>query len=284
MTPPHNTCQVCHGSRLHKLLAIENYPVVRCTDCGYAAIHPQPSDDVLAQIYGAHYELLKESDHRDELKRATAEHYLKLIAAYRAGSDHGALLEVGCGTGEFLAAASQMGYTVFGAEISESACELARKKIGSAARVITGDIDSVQGRYDVIALNDVIEHVRDPRAALKKIHDLLNARGAVFMATPNLDSWSARLLGNRWMEFKLEHLHYFRPKTLALLLAECGFQNIRFKPGVKVLSLEYIMAHFKKYPVKGLGWIPWLPVPAFLRGIPIRIVASGMIVMASKPE
>jgi SAM-dependent methyltransferase len=280
----HNDCWLCHGSRICQSLSIENYPVIRCHDCGYAAIHPQPSDDVLAQIYGAHYELLKDSDHRDELKSATAEHYLKVIAAYRAGSKRGAVLEVGCGTGEFLAAASQMGYTVSGVEISESACELARKKVGSPADIITGDIDSVRGHYDVIALSDVIEHVRDPRITLAKIYGLLNPGGCLFIATPNLDSWSARLLGNRWMEFKLEHLHYFRPKTLRLLLIECGFRNVRVKAGIKVLSLDYIMAHFKKYPVKGWEWVPRLPIPAFLRSRPIRMVASGMIVLASKTE
>jgi SAM-dependent methyltransferase len=284
MMPVPDTCLVCSGSRLRHILSIEKYPVLACGDCGYAAIHPQPPDEALAEIYGAHYELLKETDHRDELKRATAEHYLKLIDAYRGGTQRGTLLEVGCGTGEFLAAASQAGYEVAGVEISATACEQARRKLTSSSQIVTGDLSAAEGQYDVVALNDVIEHVRDPRATLARIRHLLNPGGTVFLATPNLDSWSARLLRTRWMEFKLEHLHYFTPKTLSLLLSQCGFQEISVKPGVKVLSLDYITAHFRKYPVRGLGWIGYLPVPGFLGRAPIRLVASGMIVMASRPR
>jgi 2-polyprenyl-3-methyl-5-hydroxy-6-metoxy-1,4-benzoquinol methylase len=264
---------------------VESYPVVGCPDCGHFAIQPQPTDEALAAIYGSHYELLKESDHRDELKRKTAEQYLKLLAEYRTGGNSGEggqLLEVGCGTGEFLAAASRAGYTVSGVEISPSACEQARRKISSEAEVATGDITVARGTYDVVALNDVIEHVRDPRMTLQTVHRLLNPRGTVFIATPNLESWSAKLMRNRWMEYKLEHLHYFRPRTISLLLTQCGFERIQMKPGIKILSLEYVLAHFQKYPVKGFEWIGRLPVPGFMRRAPFRLVASGMIVMASK--
>jgi SAM-dependent methyltransferase len=132
-------------------------------------------------------------------------------------------------------------------------------------------------------MNDFIEHVRDPRATLQTAHNLLRPGGVIFLATPSLDSWSARLMGRRWMEFKPEHLHYFRPKTIKLVLRQAGYERVQVAPGMKVLSLEYVQAHFRAYPVVGLGFVGRLPVPRFLARRPIRLVASGLIAMASKP-
>ena len=66
--------------------------------------------------------------------------------------------------------------------------------------------------------------------------------GIIFIATPSLDSWSARLLKNRWMEFKPEHLFYFDSSTLQTLLIDCGYKDIIEQPGTKALNVDYIAA------------------------------------------
>ncbi len=76
-------------------------------------------------------------------------------------------------------------------------------------------------------LADVIEHTRNPLADLAHVWRLLRPGGALFIALPSLDSWSARLMRERWMEFKLEHLFYFDSSTVQTALLRSGFDAHR---------------------------------------------------------
>ena len=286
------TCVVCAGSRLHYMFSVESYRVVRCDDCGLLMVSPQPGDDELARIYGEDYFLVEKDGvgqtHFDELKQATADLYLDLLERYH-GELKGRLLEIGCGQGDFLVRAAARGLTVAGIEYSEHACEVARRKLRHApdAVVVRGEINSaIEGEpYDICACSDVIEHVRDPRSFLERVHKLLRPDGILFIATPTLDSWSARLLKNRWMEFKAEHLFYFRASTLQTLLIDCGFEQIIERPGVKTLSIDYVAGHFERYPVRAIS--PAVSAarrvtPSSLRRKALWVVASGMVLMARK--
>jgi SAM-dependent methyltransferase len=273
---------------------MSDHRVVRCDDCGLLMVNPQPNDDELARIYGEDYFLVEKNErgqrHVDELKQATADLYLDLLERY-CGKVEGTLLEIGCGQGDFLVRAAARGLTVTGIEYSEHACERARGKLRDApgSVVVHGEISSVieEGQYDICACSDVIEHVRDPRLFLERVHKLLRPNGILFIATPTLDSWSARLLKNRWMEFKAEHLFYFRTSTLQTLLIDCGFEQIIERPGVKTLSIDYVAGHFARYPVRAIS--PAVSAarrvtPAFLRRKALRVVASGMVLMARKQQ
>ena len=69
------------------------------------------------------------------------------------------------------------------------------------------------------------------------------------LVTPSLDSWSAKMLGNRWMEYKTEHLFYFNERSLRRLLEAVGFKPVAFRPNTKILSLDYINHHFQRFRV-----------------------------------
>ena len=255
--------------------------------------NPQPSDEELGRIYGENYFLVEDNEagrqHVDSLKQGTADLYLDLLARYRGGRLEGVnLLEIGCGQGDFLTRAAHRGMQVTGIEYSSHACEVARTKLAgrSGAEIICGEVDDfpADGQFDVCAFSDVIEHVRNPRTFLERVARLLRPGGTVFLATPTLDSWSARLLGSRWMEFKAEHLFYFRSSNLETLLLDSGFTGVLQGPCVKTLSTDYITGHFERYPVP--GFTPIIKagrrlVPIALRRHPIHVVASGMIMLAT---
>src|SRR6185437_11195440 len=99
----------------------------------------------------------------------------------------------------------------------------------------------------------VIEHVRDPADFLERVRRVLKPGGVVFIATPSIDSWSARLLGRQWMEYKPEHLFYFNPATLTRLMERSGYDSIAISSGRKVLTLDYVIGHFDKFAVPVLS-------------------------------
>ena len=280
-------CPICRSPRTHHAFTILETPVVRCADCNFLFLHPQPSDEVLRRIYTDTY-FLGATDERmrarvADLKTATAELYLDRLAG--RGVRDGRLLEVGCGDGDLLAAAERRGYEVTGVEYSEHAAERARAGL-ARGRVLVGELSQVDlpaEAFDVCILADVIEHVRDPRSFLATVRARLKPGGWLLIATPTTDSWSARLMRRRWMEFKTEHMSYFSRRTMESLLSQTGFQSIRFFPGYKMISLHYVKAHFESYPVPrwtslarfAMGWLPrsWLEKPR-------RLAGSGMLVLA----
>ncbi|MBF0551657.1 MAG: glycosyltransferase [Deltaproteobacteria bacterium] len=283
-------CPCCDNNRLYYLFSIYNtYRVVRCEDCGLLMLNPQPSDQTLDAVYGPEYFLgdsLEEGqDHQSQLKQSTAINYLQLLKRYR-GASGGELLEVGPGQGDFLAAAANQGYNVTGVEYSSSACDVIKSKLQGQGRVICGQIDQLsdeQQKYDVCVLSDLIAHTRDPRDFLNNIHRLLKPGGVIFVSTPSTDSWSARLMKIRWMEFKIEHLFYFSRDNIEALLFHCGFHQMITLPAVKSLSLDYIAAHFERFAVPVVSKCLSLlcrVVPAFLRRKPFQVVPSGVSVMA----
>jgi SAM-dependent methyltransferase len=263
---------------------------MRCEDCDLMFLNPQPSDEELAKIYTSEYFLGHDSEEGrrnvSELKRATARQYLAELTRYN-GAPAGRLLEIGCGEGDFLCEAEAAGYDVLGVEYAAPACATANSRL-QRGRVQQGELADAKlpdAHFDVCVLNDVIEHVRDPLAFLREIRRVLRPSGALFIATPCLDSWSARWMKERWMEWKPEHLTYFNKANIQTALLHAGFEDVLVQPGWKILSFDYVLAHFEKFPVplftRALRLLGKM-LPEGTRAKKRRIVASGMMVFARK--
>jgi 2-polyprenyl-3-methyl-5-hydroxy-6-metoxy-1,4-benzoquinol methylase len=289
---PVKACHVCEGARIYYVFSASGYRVVRCDDCGLVFLNPQPSNEELTRIYDANYFLGSESDAGrqavSEIKQATAKLYLAEIRRYR-GPENGQLLEIGCGDGDFLSLAEAEGWQVTGIEYSPAACETARQRLKSG-RVLCGELTSANladGQFDLCVISDVLEHVRSPLEFLRQIHRVLKPGGILFVATPSTDSWSARFLRQKWMEFKTEHLTYFDRQTLQTLLLKSGFHDIILQPGWKILSFDYIKKHFERFPVPVITPVLGLAARVLPQGAQRRhrrLVASGIMAFARKTD
>src|SRR5262245_48235355 len=180
-----------------------------------------------------------------------------------------------------MASAKARGYDVHGTDVSADAVQRVCSRLG--ARAATCDPDgeaTLPGPFDVCVLSDVIEHARDPRSLLLRVRTLLRPD-----ATPSVSHWQARLLGRHWMEFKEEHLFYFDPRTIQMLLADCGYARVALHSSRKMLSLDYLTAHFRRFPVPVLTpTISGLQrlVPASIRQRSLRLPTGGLV-LAARP-
>ena len=290
--PLPSDCVVCGSQRISYALSHGGYRIVRCADCGVMFTNPQPSDAELTAIYNSEYFLGGQDDAARQvmrtMKRATAREYLSHIRRYH-GLENGSLLEIGCGDGDFLVEAEEAGFQVTGVDYSPAAVEQAAARLRKG-RVLCGELEDSglpNSQFDVCVLSDVIEHVRDPQAFLRNIHRLLTPNGTLFIATPSLASWSAKLLRHNWMEFKPEHLTYFDPKTIQIILRNTGFHEINVASGWKILTCDYACHHFERFPVPFVT--PFVRIvcrlmPPFLRHKHWRVVASGMMVFSRKTQ
>jgi 2-polyprenyl-3-methyl-5-hydroxy-6-metoxy-1,4-benzoquinol methylase len=299
--PRLDACPLCGHDHLAYQFTHGITPIVRCEGCSLLMRNPQPSDAQLAAIYTDTYflgtlptgqaaaEAFESEVHA--LKRLTAAGYLDRVEAYRGWTPETRkgkkLLEIGSGLGNMLLEARARGYAVTGVEYAEASVARANARLGEDL-VVQGTVASAplaEGAFDVCVFADVIEHTRDPLAVVARAWDLLAPGGTLFVATPSLDSWSARLMRQSWMEFKAEHLFYFDSRTLESLLVRAGFDQVRIDKGRKTLSPGYVIAHFDRFPVpvvSPLGRVARAVVPGVLLRQRMGVVASGIDVLAHK--
>lgn len=287
-----NTCTICNENKVMDGFPFFHYTVRICKNCGFRWLQPQPTETELSEIYSDQYFLdegaAEITEIVNDLKRATADLYLKqLIKNDSSPLPESTLLEIGCGMGDYLLEARSKGFKVYGLEVTDYLVEFTNRRLGEAT-VQKGFIETSifpKGSFDVVSFFDVIEHVRNPVDFMLRVNSLLKDNGKAYIVTPSLDSWSAKLLGKKWMEYKVEHLSYFNKKAMALLLEKTGFHEIRFHSNYKILNFDYVNRHFVRFPVKGvsplLNFVRKL-TPDKLAFLPFPIVASGMAVIAEK--
>lgn len=138
------------------------------------------------------------------------------------------LLDVGAGTGDFLAFAKKKAWEVEGVEPNKTAQAIANKK----GLVLHSDISLIdEKRFDVITLWHVLEHLPDLNGQIKKLTSMLKDGGTLFVAVPNYRSYDARHYGKYWAAFDVpRHLWHFSKNTITILFERNNFKLIKTKP------------------------------------------------------
>jgi SAM-dependent methyltransferase len=138
-------------------------------------------------------------------------------------------LDLGCGSGWFMQKLQKVGWTVEGLEWNQEAAEKAQDITG--CKVYAGDfrgIDLPKGKYDLIVLNHVIEHLTDPLVALRRLHELLKDGGKVVLFYPNPNSLGSTYFGNFWFAWDPpRHLIFPSASGLRLLSERAGFRECK---------------------------------------------------------
>jgi 2-polyprenyl-3-methyl-5-hydroxy-6-metoxy-1,4-benzoquinol methylase len=241
-------CLICRSPRLdvlyegvrdHYGIDARTYRFLRCQECGSASLDPLPPAAARDAAYSADYTfkptpgagvrgLLAALEWRWFYRRG----YVERLALIRrlTGLTSGRVLEVGCGSGLFLAFLRQAGYEVAGLDPSKADVEYARERLGVEA--IHGDLETpglATGRYDAVLMIYVLEHIADPHAALARVAALLRPGGWVVLGLPVMDSLQARLLGPRWSAVTEAPRHVHIPSVAGArrLLAGAGFRDVR---------------------------------------------------------
>lgn len=139
----------------------------------------------------------------------------------------GKVLEVGSSTGLFLSLLRERGWEVLGVEPSATSSSTARKKDLPILNTTFELANLKANSFDVVIFNHVLEHMEDPKNALKKARTLLKKDGIIFIDVPNFASLSARMRKTGWRYLlPKEHRWHFTPTSLFLLLEQSGFAPV----------------------------------------------------------
>lgn len=256
-------CHLCESTRIKIFLRDGKFTIRQCLGCAYKFTWPQPTETELREIYGRGYfknenaRSMAYDDYASEENdvRTTSKIRLKHIAK-ELNITQGRVLDIGCAMGFFLAACEEKGFETFGVELSEFCQEHWKAK---TSHVHWGTLETASfenGFFDLITLWDVIEHVPDPRLLLSICARLLKPGGGLVLMTPNIDSFIAKVMKEKWVCYEDPHihLHYYGEKHIRTELERCGFDKIRvrtFWHGGKYVPLRLVFERFGKYFPKG---------------------------------
>jgi SAM-dependent methyltransferase len=208
--------------------------VVRCRACGHASLADAPAVEVLAEAYGDAADpvsLREEAGQVETARRALAE--IERVVA------PGRVVDLGCWTGSFLVAARERGWETVGVEPSEWGSERARQRGLDVRTASIDDHGLPAGRFDLVAMCDVLEHLVDPGAGLDRAAALLRPGGALYLTLPDAGSALARIMGRRWWSVLPMHVQYFTRSSLTRLLEDHGLEIRSVRTHAKVFSARY---------------------------------------------
>ncbi len=153
---------------------------------------------------------------------------LDLLCKYQPR--RGRLLDVGAAYGFFMEEATKRGFQAYGVELAPRAAGHASKY----GEVFTQSLTELATdyRFSAITFIDSLEHFEQPLDGLRSAWHLLEDGGVVAVMVPNIDSWFARLLGTKWhLLLPEEHLFYFSPRSVPLMLDKAGFEMLHIGSG-----------------------------------------------------
>jgi len=250
-------CPICLSKRILSLFdqkdknigAPGKFSLFKCNNCEGIFLNPQPSYEESSGFYpkGAYYSLNKIKTERKSVKTKVK---LELYKTYFSESGNklkrflfspfrfmirsvfiknGAkLLDIGCGSGQFLYEMKSLGLNVYGIEQGKFD-EEGNKKY--SLHIINGEIEKAKynkEQFDIITLNHVLEHTNNPNKTLIVIKKALKKEGILIIGVPNTNSWAYKIFKKNWYQLDVpRHIIDYSNKNLKLLLEKNGFKILK---------------------------------------------------------
>lgn len=231
---------------------------------GYLETLPQPNEEKLSEYYKTEDYISHTDTKRNLLEKAyhivrtiSLKRKIKLINSFKSGDRK--LLDIGCGTGDFLQIAKENDWQVFGIEPNEKARVIANNKTNNAVFITEKLMQFQKHSFDVITLWHVLEHLPNLQDQIKILKDLLKEKGTLIIAVPNHESYDAKYYNNFWAAYDVpRHLWHFNQSSISKVFATKNMEVIKKLPMkfdayyVSLLSEKYKSGYMN--PIKAI-WV-----------------------------
>jgi len=262
-------CDLCGSTESNLVLTTSRLdgPLARCRDCGLfyvvlpegkpleSGLQRNPDQGGASQQVAS--EMVRLAERARELAlidpevEAGESPWRELTARERLDDmkrfiTKGRFLEIGCSTGEMLAAAGSS-FMAMGVEADEKTSRLAR---AHGLDVFSGTLSDARfpdGHFDAAAMYHVIEHVPSPHEELRELRRIIKPGGWLVLETPNIATAWYRLLGARWRQFIPDHIFFFTPRTITRLCESSGFEARELRSVGKAMSLRLFINRLSRY-------------------------------------
>ena len=252
-------CPLCNSTEIAEALTARDHTVSQktfsiweCSNCTLRFTQDVPDAASIVAYYQSE-DYISHTNTRKGLvnslyhmvrKQTLSDKRRLLCSATRMKS--GKMLDIGAGTGAFVAHMKENDWDVTGLEPDEKAREVALTQNNVQLLSISEFYSLPPDSYDAITLWHVLEHVHDLHAYIGQLARLLKKEGRIFIAVPNYTSYDAKNYDAYWAAYDVpRHLYHFSPKALNALVKQHGFTIAAHKPMwfdsfyVSMLSEQY---------------------------------------------
>lgn len=216
-------CVLCNaGNEFFKPYCTKSgYSIVLCSNCGLIFVNPRDNENTISNQYQDN--LTSPISYYQVTAKTDAINFNKRLDWIESKMSRGKVLDIGCNVGTFLELSKNRGWEVMGIEPNKKACEICNSKGLNVRCGLFGHemAKSLEGnRFDLITLNDTIEHFTHPVEMVRMIAACIRQNGFLAISTPNVDNILARIFQIK----PKEHLFYFNKSTLSRFLEGAGFK------------------------------------------------------------
>lgn len=234
----------------------DKFELQKCEKCNHISLNIEKTKINFDSLYGEYYprKNLTSLDVRNGSRKiAGLKNKIKL---YLEGlSNQGQIyaesgmkvLDFGCGAGYSLVEMSEIGVDCYGIE-ADTNVKIIGEELGLKLHVGTLEDSPFKNiKFDLIILNQVLEHVADPIQLIDKFKSMLSEKGIIVISVPNVDSIYRKIFGFKWINWHIPyHIHHFSKKTVSELFERSGYKIIKVRTvtpnlwtSLQIRSLRY---------------------------------------------
>jgi SAM-dependent methyltransferase len=218
-----SACPACGGREQRPAFVAKDplgpdvFQLVKCEGCGLVFVQPILAPEHIEQYYAKGYYGRRHPALKDFFMNVRVRQVGPLQGS-------GRLLDIGCGSGDFLLACRKRGWTVVGVEQGGAPIMQQAEALGIIVKPPERMHELEAGSFEVVTIWHVLEHLPEPRATLEAVRRLLAPSGRLVVEVPNFGSWQARIGGPDWFHIDVpRHLLHFDRHALEALLERAGY-------------------------------------------------------------
>lgn len=288
------SCLICGSKRSETIFktsdrfdieAGEIFTITRCSACDFIYLNPRPTVAAIGSFYrSAGYQPFLSSQQKTSLldkgyrllRKSTVVAKRRKIERLKTG---GRLLDIGCGTGEFLHEMQSNSWEVSGIEKDPQAATFARETFDM--QISTDDLAEnkyLEKSYDVVTLWHVLEHLYEPTETLAIISGILKDDGLILVAVPNVASFDAEFYSENWVALDApRHLYHFTPGSMEALTDKADLRILKARQMPLDAFYNCLMSELilRDKNISKRGLLPIYLVRAFFTALLTIVVAAG---------
>lgn len=252
-----NECPIC-GSK-HRKFALSRFAldIYECDNCTHRYMHPRIKFDKLITLYAKDYTATKvySSEPQQDIDGVKSTYGLSLLEKLNV-PDKGRIMDLGCGSGKFLATAKSLGWKeCIGVDANPTFQDIHDEVNGVKfiySSFETLDTEAIGDGYSAITLWNVLEHLYDLKSIVRQVRSLLKENGLLFIMVPNVESLATRLIREKSATFNWKHVAHFSPLSLEKLMKDAGFETALMETSIS--EIENVKSYLNgKWPYSGYG-------------------------------
>ncbi len=263
----YTNCPVCEAAGISKTFSVKDnsvsqevFEIYHCASCQLRFTQNVPDHSLIGKYYKSenyisHTDIVKGLVNRTyRFIRNIANRQKKNLIERVSGIKKGTLLDIGSGTGYFVAEMKNSNWEVTGLEPDTGARKIALEINNVSLSPIEKYYQLPAKNYDVITLWHVLEHVHDLKKYVAHFKSLLKENGVLLVAVPNYRSLDAEIYKEYWAAYDVpRHLYHFSPDAMKRLMDMEGFKIVEMRP--MWFDSFYVSLLSSKYKHGNTNWI-----------------------------